>query len=162
GKRAFVSGASSGIGKAIARELAQEGCDVAVHGRDKARTEETVHDIAKLGVRTFPVLGDLAVAADCNTVAAETVARMGAVDIVVNNVGWVIRKDDPPWHDIPDQTWIDSYQVNLMSTMRMSKLFLPGIKENGWGRFINISSEAANRIPANIDYSAAKAALNKL
>jgi len=162
GRRAFVSGASSGIGKAIALELAQEGCDVAVHGRDKVRTEETVHEIEKLGVTTFPVFGDLAVEADCNSVGEATLARMGAVDIVVNNVGWVIHKDDPPWDKVPMESWIDSYQVNFMSTLRMSKLFLPGIRENGWGRFINISSAAANEVPANTDYSAAKAALNKL
>jgi NAD(P)-dependent dehydrogenase (short-subunit alcohol dehydrogenase family) len=118
--------------------------------------------VEKLGVRAFPVFGDLAVEADCDTVGKEVLARMGAVDIVVNNVGWVIHKDDPPWDRVPMESWIDSYQVNFMSTLRMSKLFLPGIRENGWGRFINISSQAANVVPANTDYSAAKAALNKL
>jgi NAD(P)-dependent dehydrogenase (short-subunit alcohol dehydrogenase family) len=60
------------------------------------------------------------------------------------------------------QTWIDSYQVNFLSTLRMSTLFLPGIKENGWGRFINISTGGAAHTPSTTEYSAAKAALNKL
>ena len=162
GRRAFVSGGSSGIGKAIALELAQEGCDVAVHGRDKVRTEETVHQIESLGVKTFPVFGDLATTVGCDAAGEATLAEMGAVDIVVNNVGWVIHKEDPPWHEVPMGSWIDSYQVNFMSTLRMSKLFLPGIRENGWGRFINISSASANEVPGNTDYSVAKAALNKL
>lgn len=162
GRRAFVSGSSSGIGKAIALELAQEGCDVAVHGRDTARTEETVEQIERIGAGAFAVYGDLATEEGCDSVAAETLERFGTVDIVVNNVGLLIRKDDPPWHEVPSQTWLDSYQVNFMSTLRMSKLFLPGIIESGWGRFINISTGGAAHTPSTTEYSAAKAALNKL
>jgi NAD(P)-dependent dehydrogenase (short-subunit alcohol dehydrogenase family) len=162
GKRAFVSGASSGIGRAIAIELAQEGCDVAVHGRDKARTEETVKVIQKLGATAFPVYGELATDEGCEAVSAATLERMKAVDIVVNNVGLMICKDDPPWHEVPVQTWIDSYQVNFLSTLRMSQRFLPGIIENGWGRFINVSTGAATHSPSSTEYGSAKAALNKL
>jgi NAD(P)-dependent dehydrogenase (short-subunit alcohol dehydrogenase family) len=162
GKRAFVSGSSSGIGKAIALELAKEGCDVAVHGRDKARTEETAHEVEALGVKAVVTLGDLATEAGCDTVAAQTLAAMSAVDIVVNNAGVALTKTDPPWHEIPLQTWLDSFEVNFMSTLRMSRLFLPGIREAGWGRFINISTGGATVSPSLTEYTSAKAALNKL
>jgi NAD(P)-dependent dehydrogenase (short-subunit alcohol dehydrogenase family) len=162
GKRAFVSGSSSGIGKAIALELAKEGCDVAVHGRDKVRTEETAHEVAELGVRSIAALGDLATEGGCDLVARETLAAFGTVDIVVNNAGVALLKHDPRWSEIPLETWIDSFQVNFMSTLRMSRHFLPGIERSGWGRFINISTGGATTTPSLTEYTAAKAALNKL
>ena len=162
GKRAFISGSSSGIGKSIALELAKVGCVVVVHGRDKVRTDETAHEAEALGVRAVATLGDLATEAGCEAVARDTLAAVGAVDIVVNNAGLALRKDDPPWSEIPIQTWVDSYEVNFMSTLRMSQLFLPGIKASGWGRFINISTGGATSTPVLTEYGAAKAALNKL
>ncbi len=162
GKRAFVSGSSSGIGKAIALELAKEGCDVAVHGRHEERCQQTAHEVAALGVRSLAVLGDLATEAGCNTVAGETLAAFGAVDIVVNNAGVALLKHDPRWSEIPLRTWIDSFEVNFMSTLRMSRHFLPGIEKSGWGRFINISTGGATTTPSLTEYTAAKAALNKL
>jgi 3-oxoacyl-[acyl-carrier protein] reductase len=162
GRRAFVSGSSSGIGTAIALELAGEGCNVAIHGRDRVRAEEVAHAAERLGVRAVAVLGDLTSEEGCDSVARETLAAFGTVDIVVNNAGVALRKDDPRWTDIPLQTWTDSFQVNFMSTLRMSRHFLPGIEASGWGRFINISTGGAT-VSANMsEYTAAKAALNKL
>jgi NAD(P)-dependent dehydrogenase (short-subunit alcohol dehydrogenase family) len=162
GKRAFVSGASSGIGRGIAIELAKEGCDVAVHGRDKARTEQTAHDVEALGVKAVVALGDLAVEGDCEAVAKATLAGLGSVDIIVNNAGIALRKDNPVWSDIPFGTYIDSFQVNFMSTLRMTSHFLPCIKANGWGRIVNISTGASLNAGLLSDYGCAKASLNKL
>ncbi len=162
GKRAFVSGSSSGIGKAIALELAREGCDIAVHGRDKRRAEETADEVAALGVKSIVVLGDLATEGGCDAVARNTLAAFSAVDIVVNNAGVALRKDDPRWTDIPLETWLDSFQVNFMATLRMSRHFLPAIEARGWGRFINISTGGAVVSPNLTEYTCAKAALNKL
>jgi len=162
GKRAFVSGSSSGIGKSIAIELARAGCDVVVHGRNVQRSEETAHAVAAFGGRSIIAIGDLATESGCKSVAEESLAAFGAIDIIVNNAGVALCKSDPPWSNIPFQTWIDSYQVNFMSTLRMSQLFLPGIREGGWGRFINVSTGAATSTPVMTEYGAAKAALNKL
>lgn len=162
GRRAFVSGSSSGIGKAIALELAQEGCDVAVHGRDKARTEETAHEVEAFGVKAVVTLGDLATEAGCVQVAKEIEAGLGVAEIVVNNAGVALRKDNPSWSEIPFQGWLDSFEVNFMATLRMSQLLLPGVKATGWGRFVNISTGGATGTPILVDYGAAKAALNKL
>ncbi len=162
GKRAFVSGSSSGIGKAIALELAREGCDVAIHGRDRTRAEETAHAVGQFGVRSVAVLGDLATEDGCDSVATQTLSAFKAVDIVVNNAGMALLKHDPRWSEIPLQTWLDSFQVNFMSTLRMSRHFLPGIERSGWGRFINISTGGATTTPSLTEYTSAKAALNKL
>lgn len=162
GKRAFVSGSSSGIGKAIAIALAKEGCDVIVHGRDKARSEETAHEAAALGVKAHVTLGDLATEQGCNDVTAAINAATGGVDILVNNAGVALLKDDPFWYEIPYQTWIDSFEVNFMSTLRMSNMLLPGLKKNGWGRIVNITTGGAVGTPILTEYGAAKAALNKL
>lgn len=162
GKRAFVSGSSSGIGKAIAIALAREGCEVIVHGRDKARSEETAHEAEALGVKAHVTLGDLATEDGCNAVFAGINAATGGVDILVNNAGVALLKGDPVWYEIPFQTWIDSFQVNFMSTLRMSALLLPGLKEKGWGRIVNISTGGAVGTPILTEYGAAKAALNKL
>lgn len=162
GKRAFVSGSSSGIGKAIALELAKEGCDVAVHGRDKIRSEETAHGVAAMGVNSVVVIGDLATEDGCDAVAEQTLAAFGAIDIVVNNAGVALLKHGPRWSEIPLRTWIDSFEINFMSTLRMSRHFLPGIEKNGWGRFINISTGGATTTPSLTEYTSAKAALNKL
>jgi len=162
GKRAFVSGASGGIGRSIAQVLSEEGCSVVAHGRDKTRTEATAHLIEKAGGKVVVAIGDLATDEGCRSVADLSLDSLGGIEIVVNNAGVAIRKDAPAWSEIPPQTWIDSYQVNFLSSLRMSQMFLPSIKEAGWGRFINISSVSATKVPALHEYGVAKAALNKL
>lgn len=162
GKRAFVSGSSSGIGTAIAIELAKEGCDVAVHGRDADRAAAVAQKLRGLGVKACVTVGDLTSPEQCREVASQVEAGLGDVDIVVNNCGVALRKDDPVWSEIPYETWIDSYRVNLLSTVEMSRLLLNGMKRNGWGRIINISTVSATGSPGMTEYGAAKAALNKL
>lgn len=162
GKRAFVSGSSSGLGRAMAMGLAAEGCDVAVHGRDHARTEETARDIEALSCQAVAVYGDLATEEGCREVAASVQAEFGALDILVNNVGVALNKHDPKWHEMPPKVWLDSFEVNFMSTLRMSQHFVPGMRDKGWGRVINISTGGAIGTPIFTEYGSAKAALNKL
>lgn len=161
GKRAFVSGASSGIGKAIALELASEGCDVMVHGRDAKRTEETARQVAAKGVRTKATFGELSETKEADRVAAETLAEFGTIDICVNNVGAVLQMHNPDWLEIEPEEWVRSYRVNFMSTLRMSQHFVPGMKAQKWGRIINISSSSGTAIVGVLhDYAAPKAGIN--
>jgi len=162
GRCAFVSGSSSGIGRAIALELAAEGCNVAVHGRNKVRAEETAHAVEAQGVKAIVTIGDLATAEGCDAVAALAIAGLGAVEIVINNAGIALLKDNPVWSDIPDQVWVDSFQVNFMSALRMSKAFLPCIQKSGWGRFIQISTGGSRVAGILSEYGSVKAAMNKL
>ncbi len=163
GKRAFVSGSSSGIGKGIALELADEGCDVVVHGRDKARTEETAHEVEKRGVKAVVTTGDLATDEGAKVVCDTALKGFDSVDICINNCGMTLRKDNPDWATLPAQEWIDSFQVNFVATVRASQRFFPGMKAKKWGRFVNVSSAAGTHVlgGALADYGAPKAALNK-
>ncbi|MHA3792591.1 SDR family oxidoreductase [Sphingomonas sp. YL-JM2C] len=161
GKRAFVSGSSSGLGKAIALELAAEGCDVVVHGRDRARTEETARLVAEKGVRTAATFGDLADADAGDRVARDTLAALGTVDILVNNCGAVLQMHNPSWDEVPAEEWERSYRVNFIAGLRLAQHFVPGMKEQGWGRVINISSTGGSHIAGFMpDYAAPKAAVN--
>jgi 3-oxoacyl-[acyl-carrier protein] reductase len=160
-KRAFVSGASSGLGKATALELAKEGCDVVVHGRDKARTDETAGEVAALGVRVAATYGEMSSLEECDKIASDALAAFSAIDICVNNCGAVLQMENPEWSDIPWDEWMRSYAVNFMSGMRMGQRFVAGMKAQKWGRIINITSTAGEQIDGVYpDYAAPKAAVN--
>jgi len=161
GKRALVTGASSGIGQAIALELAAEGVDVAVSGRDKARTEGTARQIEALGGKVLVTLGDVEKDADAFRIADEVTAAWGGVDILVNNAGNMNRKDVPHWLDVTPDEYLFSASLNLAAAVRLCQKLCPGMVERGWGRVINISSMAGTTIRGrNIDYASAKAALD--
>jgi 3-oxoacyl-[acyl-carrier protein] reductase len=162
-KRAFVSGSSSGIGKEIALELAAEGCDVVVHGRDKVRTEETAHAVEKLGVKAAVTIGDLTKNDDATKICDAALSSFGKIDILINNAGVALRQDSPDWITIKPHEWADSFEVNFISGIRLAQRFVPAMKDQKWGRVINISSAAGTHVFGGglCDYGAAKAALNK-
>ncbi len=163
GKRAFVSGSSIGIGMGVALELAAEGCDVAVHGRDKARTEDVARQVAKLGVKCVATIGDLAKEDEANRIADEALKALGGIDILVNNAGVALRQDNPAWDELKSEEYINSFQVNFISGIRLARRFTPGMKEKQWGRIINVSSTTGTHVwGILVDYGSSKAALNKL
>ena len=144
-KLALVSGSTKGIGLAIATGLAREGARVIVNGRTEqtvtaafARICQTVPD-AKL--ETFA--GDLATAAGVDAL----VKQFPAVDILINNLGIFEPK---PFEQIPDEDWFRFFEVNVLSGVRLSRAYLPGMKGNNWGRIIFISSESGIQIPAEM------------
>src|ERR1700749_2326484 len=95
GKRALLSGSSAGLGAECARRLAQEGCKVVVHGRDRDRAEQTAEDIRKAGGEDAVTTGDLELDDDANKVAADALKAFGGIDILVNNAGLLIRAENP-------------------------------------------------------------------
>src|SRR3954464_15695666 len=127
GKRAFVSGSSSGIGLGIALELAAEGCDVVVHGRDRERTAETARQVERLGVKSAITIGDLADEVEADRVADDALAAFGSIDICVNNAGRTLRQDNPRWDTLPTEEWLQSFQVNFISAVRMARRFVPAM-----------------------------------
>jgi 3-oxoacyl-[acyl-carrier protein] reductase len=127
GRRALVTGSSSGLGEAIALLLAQEGADVVVHGRDEVRTRAVAE---KVGAKAVAV-GDLATDHGADAVAAAA----GDVDILVNNAG---AYDHVGWEDSTPDVWLRTYDVNVVSGVRMIRRFVPGMRARGWGRVIQI------------------------
>jgi len=145
GKTALVTGSTSGIGHAIARGLASPGATVVVNGRTQAKVDAAVAAITKVvpGAKIRGVAADVSTAAGCNTL----VAALPDVDILINNAGIFEPKG---FFDIPDQDWIRFFEVNVMSGVRLSRAYMPGMLKRNWGRIIFISSESALNIPTEM------------
>jgi NAD(P)-dependent dehydrogenase (short-subunit alcohol dehydrogenase family) len=154
GKTALISGSSKGIGLAIATQLAVEGARVILNGRAEASLGEAVASVraAAPGATVESFVGDLS-AAD----AAQTlVGRFPSVDVLVNNLGIFEPK---PFEAIPDEDWRRFFEVNVLSGVRLSRAYLPGMKQRNWGRVVFISSESGIQIPQEmIHYGMTKTA----
>jgi NAD(P)-dependent dehydrogenase (short-subunit alcohol dehydrogenase family) len=163
GKRALVTGSSSGIGAAIARELAAEGCAVVIHGRDRQRAEAVAHECGLSGVPTAVALGSITDDSEADAVANQALAAFSGIDILVNSAGGTVRGDNPSWTDVTSDEWLLSFSLNVISVIRLAKRLTPGMAERGWGRIINISSVGGTQLSGRLlDYGAAKAALDHL
>ncbi len=146
-KTALVSGSTKGIGFAIAAGLAREGARVIVNGRtDKAVAEAKERiDQTLPGARIEGFAGDLSTGAATETL----LRRFPLVDILVNNLGIFEPK---PFEDIPDEDWRRFFEVNVLSGVRLSRAYLPGMKQRNWGRIVFISSESAINTPSEMTH----------
>jgi NAD(P)-dependent dehydrogenase (short-subunit alcohol dehydrogenase family) len=154
GRRAVVTGSTAGIGFATARMLAAEGASVVVNGRTQARVDAAVAQIrtAVPGAEVRGVAADLSTAEGCAALAA----AVPEVDVLVNNVAVFAPV---PFEEIPDAEWTRFLETNLMSGVRLSRAWMPGMRERGWGRIVFVSSESAVQIPAEmIHYGVTKTA----
>jgi len=152
GKHALVTGSTAGF--AIAQGLATAGASVIVNGRTAATTDAAVARL-KAVLPQADVRGhasDLGTAEGCATL----VAAIPTIDILVNNVGIFVPAD---FFDTPDEEWQRHWEVNVMSGVRLSRAYLPGMERAGWGRVIFLSSESAFNIPIEmIHYGVSKTA----
>jgi NAD(P)-dependent dehydrogenase (short-subunit alcohol dehydrogenase family) len=153
GKLALVSGSTAGIGLAIAATLACEGARVIINGRLQRSVDEVVARMrATTHVNIEGFAGDLSKAAS----AEELARRHPGVEILVNNLGIFEPK---PFEEIPDADWLRFFEVNVLSGVRLARLFLPAMRRANWGRIIFISSESAFQIPIEmIHYGMTKTA----
>lgn len=144
GKLALVTGSTAGIGRAIANALAQEGAKVIVNGRTQSAVDNVVSEIKS--ATNGDVIG---FAGDLSTVAAADALfkQYPNVEILVNNLGIFEPK---PFEEIPDADWLRFFDVNVLSGIRLSRMYLPAMKQANWGRIIFISSESAIQIPAEM------------
>ncbi len=141
GKVVLVTGASRGIGRAIAIALAKTGADVAVNYRSRhTEANETCAEIEKLGRHSVAVKADVASAADVGHLVATVEAELGPVAILVNNAG-ITRPQ--PVAEITEQDWDEIIAVNLTSVFLVTQAVLPKMRAALWGRIINLSSVAA-------------------
>ncbi|WP_255531659.1 SDR family NAD(P)-dependent oxidoreductase [Roseomonas sp. KE2513] len=155
GKRAVVSGSTAGIGLAIAAGLARAGAEVVVNGRNDERVQSAIAAIRKVA----PAAILSGIASDLSTAegAAKLAAEASEADILVNSVGATLFKS---FDDLSDEDWLFMYQLNVLSGVRLTKHYLPGMIERGWGRIVFISSESALNPPKEmIDYGMTKAAV---
>jgi NAD(P)-dependent dehydrogenase (short-subunit alcohol dehydrogenase family) len=155
GKTALVTGASKGIGKGIALELARAGCDVAVNYRsDRAGAEATVAEIEALGRRAFALHADVGIGADAATMFGEVFRRFERLYIHVNNAGVQTFK---PLLDLEEEEWDRVIDTNLKGCFLCTKLAARHMKERGGGRIVNIGS-GCNKAPFPnlVSYTASK------
>jgi NAD(P)-dependent dehydrogenase (short-subunit alcohol dehydrogenase family) len=154
GKTALVTGATAGIGFAIARGLAEAGAHVFINGRKDTTVGPAVAKLRQSvpGARIDGAAGALGAAKGCDQV----VAALPATDILVNNAGIFEPKD---FFEIPDEDWGRFFETNVMSGVRLSRAYMGGMLQRNWGRIVFISSESAIHIPKEmIHYGLSKTA----
>lgn len=154
GKRALVTGSTAGIGYAIAEALAREGAEVIVNGRTEARVAAALTKLRSTdkGANAHGLAADLGTQEGVQKVFA----RWPEIDILVNNLSIFEPK---PFEEISDQEWFRFFEVNIMSGVRLSRHYLPQMKQKGWGRVVFISSESGLQIPVEmIHYGMTKTA----
>lgn len=157
GRIAVVTGASKGIGRAIALDLAADGASLMLNARGREALEALAGEIRSRGVAAEAVAADVATPAGCAAVVAAARARFGRVDILVNNAG---KGSPKPILEQTDADWQASLELNLLSAVRLSLACVPMMRAQGGGRIINISSRVGRQPdPYFAPYGAAKAAL---
>lgn len=161
GKKALVTGASKGVGKGIALELARQGASVAVnYNTDAAGAEETVRLIEEMGRKAFAVRGNVGVKADVDAMFAKVLSEFGLLDILVNNAGIQTWK---PLLELTEAEWDRVLSVNLKGCFLCTQLAARSMKETGGGVVINIGS-GCNKwpFPNLVDYTASKGGIEQL
>ncbi|GHE95131.1 hypothetical protein GCM10014715_59200 [Streptomyces spiralis] len=158
-KRALVTGSSAGLGEATAKLLAAEGAAVVIHGRDKDRAQKVAQEIRDAGGTATVALGDLATDEGAAEVVRAATAD-GPVDILVNNAGFYRHLS---WAEAAPDEWNDTYNINVVSGVRMIQQLVPAMRERGWGRVITIGGGLASQ-PMNThpQYNATLAARHNL
>ena len=153
GKTALVTGSTGGIGYGIAKVLLVEGTRVIINGRTQDSVDKAIISLKQAtGTAPLGFAGDMSKADDI----ARLARAYPSVDILINNVGRFIPHE---FAQSTDQDWYETFDLNVMSGVRLSRVYLPGMKQRNWGRIIFISSESALQIPVeSVQYGMSKAA----
>lgn len=156
GKCALVTGSYRGTGEIIARRLAAEDVTVFVHGFETGQAEPIAEEIGQ----AVAVTGDITTDAGASQVIETCLAKRSAIDILVNNYG---TAGGGSWESAGEAQWLDMYQKNVLSAQRMIRALLPGMRNAGWGRIINLGTVGSTRPNRGMPhYYAAKGALANL
>ena len=164
GEVAVVTGATSGLGREVARLFASEGCAVVLTGRNEERGTSAVRAAEQAGGRAMFVAADLSHEDDCRRVIDTATDRFGSLTVLVNNAANnVAMADDGPVTDVSKTTFEEVLSVNLVAPATLSRLAIPAMIEAGHGAIVNVSSRAAERgTPGLAAYTASKGGLNAL
>lgn len=137
GKRALITGSTSGIGEQIAKTLAAEGTSVVIHGRRENEAQRVAAAITQAGGRAAVAVGDLGSDEEAAQVVKASLAAFGGIDILVNNAGAFPMK---PWLETTAAEWNELYNANVGSVVRLVTALAPAMQERKWGRVIMIGS----------------------
>ena len=161
GRVALVTGASRGIGRAVALALAECGAKIAINFRSRARDAQTVvAAIEARGGKAVAVAADVSVAAAVEAMLGTVAAQLGPVDLLVNNAGVALRRSID---DLSEADFDQTMATNLKSAFLCTQAVVPGMRERRFGRIVNISSGAARGAGAvGVHYNASKAGLEGL
>lgn len=155
GRRVLVTGSHRGTGQATAAAFAEEGARVFVHGFESGQADDVAHSLVQAGFDAHAVTGDITTDAGVDTVAS-ALAPVG-VDVLVNNYGVA---ESGRWDDAGVDHWVQMYERNVLSGVRLAKRCAPAMRERGWGRVIFVGTVGSVRPRAVMPgYYAAKAAL---
>ncbi len=157
GKVAMITGGSRGLGRQCALALGREGCAVAICGRSGDQVKETTAELNGLGIKANGSQADVTNADDVARFLQETTDALGAPDILVNNVGG--RRGSTLFDETTMEQFIEGLEVNLLSAVRLTKLALPHMQAQGWGRVINIASIYGREHGGSVDYMTGKAGM---
>lgn len=160
-KVVVVTGASKGLGRAIALAFAAEGCKVVVTARNEEELAQLAQEIRESGSESLAVPIDLTSKEATKTIVDRTVERFGTVHVLVNNAGSTGRV--VAFEELTDEDWERVFDLNLFSTVRLTHAILPFMKKQQWGRIINIASESGIQPDPTVQhYNASKAAIINL
>jgi NAD(P)-dependent dehydrogenase (short-subunit alcohol dehydrogenase family) len=154
---ALITGASRGLGKAIALELGAAGAALALVGRDRSKLDETASEAAALGVDAAVFIADIAQESQVLSLQQSVAEKFDRVDILINNAGVNLRK---PLTSFTLEEWNRVMDANLTSVFLMCRAFIPMMRGRGWGRILNMTSIMSHvSLPGRTAYSASKAGL---
>ncbi len=157
GKTALVTGASEGIGKAIARKLAEEGVRVAICARTEATLTQAATEIARAtSIEVVPIAADLRSLAGCQRVVEQAAERLGGLDILVNNAG---ASAFGAFVDLPDEAFVDAINGKLLGYVRCARVVIPHMRRRGGGVIVNITGTTQQAVPLHTPGSACNAAI---
>ena len=155
GKWALVTGASRGIGKQICLGLSKYDCNLVLHSRNVANTQALADELADSGVQVQQVAAELTDQAQVDAM----LASLPDIDILYNNAA-IMTPFRSDWQDVPIDDFRKSFEVNVISLVRICHSLIPGMVQRGWGRIINLTSGIADQ-PELITYAISKAAVDK-
>ena len=156
GKVALITGASQGIGKAIALTLAEEGCNLAICARRKEALDSSAKEIRGKGVEVLAIQSDVTKPEDNKNFVSQAAKKFGRIDILVNNAGHG-NASDPM--ELPEEVFRHHMDLMLFGPIQLCREVVPYMRKQGWGRIINISSIFGKQPGNQLDYDSIKASL---
>lgn len=143
GRQVLVTGSTSGIGFAVAKGFLEAGANVVINGRSESSVKDALQRLGALAKQATGYVGDLGSESGCQAL----IAQHPSFDVLVNNLG-IFKLQD--FFETPDSEWQRFFETNVMSGVRLSRAYAPGMVERHWGRIVFVSSESALNIPADM------------